>query len=376
VPVSVVGLLSKSELREQASERGAAFTESQLDRLRERGLILIDAHEAIPGHGSVSGYAPDMVENLVAISELPQYRRKHKRLGFELWWRGYRVSAANWMPSLTRGAKIVQFIPHACRYLLDRRDKDDNFADRSSSGSFDVSKMPGPFRKPFLNVGRSLPDNPTWSVIWGFIEAIDKQPPDLKTHVDEDRGYAIPETFLALNGAQRSRVDRVMSSRFEIVETLPEFLAALESLQDAPTPAELFARENAERLIAAREDVCHSLGICDDFHAAMNWIYGKDAFGLRIAAWLARNATPEMRAAMVVGWMAIRHHPMFLVSRDIAELADKTSRIRHMSAELHRRIESHPTARAAITPARVKLAFQSVGGPEKLGSELEQLRLS
>ena len=53
-----------------------------------------------------------------------------------------------------------------------------------------------------------------------------------------------------------------------------------ESVADAP----------AEEIARARDDAKNGLAIALDLYEANRWIYGDGAFGLRLAAWIARKA--------------------------------------------------------------------------------------
>lgn len=360
-------LLTKTELQEQARARGAEYSISQIDYVRQRGLIGFASHTPKNGRGSASLYLQEMVERLVLIRELSNGRIDFDLMGWKLWLRGYEVADVYWLPKLAAAARHMRFLASACVVLFDKREVDDAFADRWSDGSVSLKRLPSALRKPFSNVRRSLPDNPAWTVLWIIIEAIARQ-------LDCRTAPGLQRTFLALAGAQRSESDRVLGQRFEAGDALPEFLDALGSLRSAPTPSILLSPENRTQLFAARDDVRHTMEACDEFHSAVRWFYGNDAFGLRCAAWLSRNASPDFQAHMIVFWMAIRGHPMFPSSDVIADLASKAKASHQMSVTLRKEIESDPWLAATITTNRVKEAFSSLGGPEKLGKEIEQIR--
>jgi hypothetical protein len=369
-------LLTKAELLERVEARGCACSIRQLDRARHHGLIRVAHSTPIPGGGSVSWYSEAMADNLVAIRTLIDQGYDYERIGPELWSRGYDVADAHWEPLFIVATRRIRFLARASLLLLDRRDADDQFADRWTTGPLEKSRMPGPLRRPFLNVERSLPDNPAWSVVWAIVEAMAGERDYNPSRSEPSGDDAMHRTFLALAGAKKSTSDRVVGQRFEAREALPDFLKALALLAQTPSHRQLLAPENQDKLLAARDDVRYALSACENFHRAVRWFYGNDAFGLRCAAWLAGNATPQIRAHLIVGWMAIRDHPMFPTSLEIEQLAIVTEALRQMSQELRDEIDADPRLKAAFPPARVKAAFSRPGGPEQLRQEMEQIRRS
>jgi hypothetical protein len=100
------------------------------------------------------------------------------------------------------------------------------------------------------------------------------------------------------------------------------------------------------------------LAIALHLYEANRWIYGDGAFGLRLAATVARKAPDVLVDSIVLLMFRLREVPGAIrPSGEIAELAQQARKVSLHSKrhEWHRR--NHPSFAKILHPKRLKLAF-------------------
>lgn len=362
-------LMSKQELLELAKREGIEVSAHQFDRWRDNGLIVVHREWETPGHGSQSSYSPEMLRNLSAIPKILERNRNLDNVGWELWWNGYDVSNKCWIGRFGNPTKVLRLIARNSGKLLKRRDSDDDFAEQTSRLKAPLKYVPRSQRRSFINVNEKGQEDVAASVLWALAEAISDE-----DFFFRDEGGTIGKVFSAMAGAKQAQTDHIGNDRITVASAFPDFLRSLSKLQLLPEAGELTSDANRTSLIKARDDVRRILQLTDDFYEAVSWIYGKNAFGLRAAAWYARNANPTLQAGLIAGWWAIRESGTFLSPVEIRGLAGKARSVRAMSEQLRSIISSDPELQKEITPKRLKAAFQN---PEKLpeiAATIEQFR--
>ena len=362
-------LISKQELLELAKREGIDVSAHQFDRWRDKGLIVAHREWETPGHGSQSSYSREMLRNLTAISGMLERSRNLNNVGWELWWEGYHVSDKCWIGRFSNPTKVLRFLVRYSERLLKRRDSDDDFAERTSRLKAPLKYVPRSQRRSFNNVNEKGKEDAAASVLWTLAEAISDD-----DFIFRDEEGTIGKAFAAMAGAKQARTDHIDEDRITVASALPDFLRALSLLRSVPEAQELVSEANRTSLMEARDDVRRILQLTDDFYEAVSWIYGKSAFGLRAAAWYARNRNPTLRAGLTAGWWAIRELGTFLSSDDIQSLAEEARSVRAMSEKLRSIISSDPELQKEITPKRLKAAFQNPKKLPEIAAKIEQSR--
>ncbi len=106
---------------------------------------------------------------------------------------------------------------------------------------------------------------------------------------------------------------------------------------------ELAADACAEDIGLARDDARNSLAIALNLYEATRWIYGDGAFGLRLAAWIARKAPDILVDTMTLLIFRLREVPgAMLPSDEIAEMAEQARKVCLDSKNLEWRWRNDP----------------------------------
>jgi hypothetical protein len=117
--------------------------------------------------------------------------------------------------------------------------------------------------------------------------------------------------------------DSVLGKKLNLIELLPTGLMNV-SAAISMGNFERVANAPAEEIACARDDAKNSLAIALDLYEAKRWIYGDGAFGLRLAAWIARKAPDVLFDLTTLLMFRLRQVPgAILPSDEIAELAQQ-----------------------------------------------------
>jgi hypothetical protein len=128
-------------------------------------------------------------------------------------------------------------------------------------------------------------------------------------------------------------------------------------------------------LKTARNDVRNAISIIDDLYESTSWVYGVEAFGLRLAAWLARKSTPDMKALCVLAFAARRREANSTYSSDqISELARTAAKARENFATL-RELQKNPRFAKVLAPKRLRRGLRTPDEQWALLKEIEAARL-
>jgi hypothetical protein len=142
--------------------------------------------------------------------------------------------------------------------------------------------------------------------------------------------------------------------RLNFIDQLGPMLAEISKtniLDDAETPSD-------DEISAARHDVRHALKIGLCLYEASSWVMGPEAFGLRQAAWLARNAAPSAIMSFALGIARLRRRQVGLLSsEEIAQLAFRSELFWLFSTALRKRYAKEGQLSNFIDQNRLKMAF-------------------
>jgi hypothetical protein len=139
---------------------------------------------------------------------------------------------------------------------------------------------------------------------------------------------------------------------------------------------ERVANEPAEEIARARDDAKNSVAIALQLHEANRWIYGDGAFGLRLAAWIARKAPDVLVDTTTLLMFRLREVPgAILPSDEIAELAQQAGKVWLYSKRHEWHWRNHPSFSKILHPKRIKLAFADEIALKQWQSELNAIIL-
>jgi hypothetical protein len=113
----------------------------------------------------------------------------------------------------------------------------------------------------------------------------------------------------------------ILGKRLNLIELLRSGLRNM-SAAISMGNFERVANASTEEIARARDDAKNSVATALYLYEANRWIYGDGAFGLRLAAWIARKAPDVLVDTMTLLMFRLREVPRaILPSEKIAELA-------------------------------------------------------
>jgi hypothetical protein len=99
-----------------------------------------------------------------------------------------------------------------------------------------------------------------------------------------------------------------LEKKLNLIELLPSGLKKV-SAAISMGSFEHVANVPAEEIVHARDDAMNSLAIALSLYEANRWIYGDGAFGLRLAAWIARKVPDVLVDTMTLLMFRLREVP-------------------------------------------------------------------
>ena len=121
---------------------------------------------------------------------------------------------------------------------------------------------------------------------------------------------------------------------------------------------ERVANAPAEEIARARDDAKNSLAIALHLYEANRWIYGDGAFGLRLAATVARKPPDVLVDCVILLMFRLREVPGGIrPSDEIAELAQQARKVWLYSKRHEWHWRNHPSFSKILHPKRIKAAF-------------------
>jgi hypothetical protein len=149
----------------------------------------------------------------------------------------------------------------------------------------------------------------------------------------------------------------ILGRKLNLIELLPSGLKNV-SAAISMGNFERVANAPAEEIARARDDAKNSVAIALYLYDANRWIYGDGAFGLRLAAWIARKAPAVLVDTMTLLMFRLREAPgAILPSDEIAEMAKQASKLCLFSKRHEWYWRNDRRFSKILDPKRIKLAF-------------------
>jgi hypothetical protein len=155
----------------------------------------------------------------------------------------------------------------------------------------------------------------------------------------------------------KAGLDSILGKQLNLIELLPSGLMDV-SAAISMGNFEGVANTPAEEIARARDDAKNSVAIALCLYEANRWIYGDGAFGLRLAAWIARKAPDVLVDTTTLLMFRLREAPgAVLPSDEIAEMARQARKVCLYSKRHEWYWRNHPRFSKILDPKRIKLAF-------------------
>ena len=137
---------------------------------------------------------------------------------------------------------------------------------------------------------------------------------------------------------------------------------------------ERVANAPAEEIARARDDAKNSVAIALHLYDANRWIYGDGAFGLRLAAWIARKAPAVLVDTTTLLMFHLREVPGAILPSDkIAEMAKQAREVCLFSKRHEWYWCNDPRFSKILHPKQIKSAFADEIALKRWQSELNAI---
>ena len=154
-----------------------------------------------------------------------------------------------------------------------------------------------------------------------------------------------------------SEKHEILGKKLNLIDVLPSALnnaTIAFSMGNFAQAADAPAEEIAKACDDARNAL--QIGLC--LYEAHKWIYGTEAFGLRLAAWVARKALDAVVDGLILLVMRLRKVPdAILPSGQIAEMAKEALAVWKVSKRLEWLWRHDPHYKQILDPKRIRAAF-------------------
>jgi hypothetical protein len=343
---------SQAEVDAVLAETGV--TMDRVRRWRRDGLLPDVAQDQQAYRGSVVLYPKGTCSQIRAAGALSKQNNRLAYVGLRLWRLGFPVDEKHWRPRLQKQGRMLDRAFPLLMRLVQRFDRDeqaetlyDYAAKRLESvDSVVLSKIKGridPQEMP--TVLRVIGDVGTGEFD-GFESSIAGE-----EHTS-DEALTIRAFDLTKAGS-----DSILGKQPNLIELLP---CGLKDVSAAISMGnfERVANAPAEEIARARDDAKNSLSIALHLYETNRWIYGDGAFGLRLAATVARKPPDIFVDSMILLMFRLREVPGAIrPSDEIAELAQQARKVWLYSKRHEWHWRHHPSFSKILHPKRIKSAF-------------------
>jgi hypothetical protein len=343
---------SQAEVDAVLAETGV--TMDQVKRWRREGLLPDVAQDQQAYRGSVVLYPKGTCTQIRAASALFKQKNRVDYVGVRLWRLGFPVDEKHWRPRLQQQGRMLDRVFPLLMQLVQRFDRNEqaetlyDYAARRFEPTDDIilSRIKGRTDSEQLpTVIRVIGDVATGDFD-GFEALIAGE------EQTSDQAFTI-RAFDLSNAGSHS----ILGKKLNLIELLPSGLKNV-SAAISMGNFERVANAPAQEIARARDDAKNSLAIALNLYEANRWIYGDGAFGLRLAAWIARKAPDVLVDTTTLLMFRLREVPGAILPSDkIAEMAEDARKVCLYSKRHEWHWRNHPSFSKILHPKRIKSAF-------------------
>ena len=345
--------------------------ESTLASWRRAKLLDVVEQVSDPRRGSTVFHPPDTFDRIIAIRNLQKEKDDLAWIGAQLWWRyRFKVDETLWRPQLQKTAEKFDPVLQKLRKIIQR--------DRVSD-DLNRTMLPDRLVKNFQpdiiasRVVKRVPLDLLSPVFRLLTDAAAGVEPEWETAPDQG---SLPDDQVRLTRAmdlRRSEIDQLGGQRFRFASAMPAHLNGMARAFRAGS-LNSAASATAEELEDARDDLRRAAEIAVALYRSSNWIYGPEAFGLRLACWIVTKDSPEKVRFFLLGWVLLRRHGAGLhSSEEIGQIHRGALELAAAFDELQRLYKSDARFKEILEPRRLKRALAAPFPFENLKVELESL---
>lgn len=347
------GWVSKAEFEAQLDALECAVPQSRIADWREEGLVPSPHQVAtFDKVGKVSGsevwHPPKAALHVLATERALAEKSLFEFAGVVLWMAGAEVPERYWRQRLIKADALLRRVQRKVRFLVRERDSaDDTLGDRVVSTLDRLTGALGKIERRTPEGQLPLVFNVGFQLIAGGFNQLATDPHD-EGDLSE---IELAERVLDFKGA---REDSVHGMKFNLISGLSQALAELSASMGGLALDDFSDTE----IKAARDDVRNGFKLAVCHYEASKWIYGDQAFGLRMASFMGTTASTDVFFLWVVLFARLRRYAdHFHTSAEIAAMA-QTAEMYWLAATYVRDLQSDPKFRNSIQSKRWKSALR------------------
>lgn len=343
---------SQAEVDAVLAETGV--TMGQVRRWRREGLLPDVVQNQQAYRGSLVLYPKGTCAQIRAANALFKQKNRVDYVGLRLWRLGFPVDDKYWRPRLRWMGQLLDRMLPVIRLLIARSDRDwrnETFYDRAARRLERVNDIVLSRIKRRVDVDC----RPTFLRVIGDIATTEFDGFESETS-GQEQAIDKATTILALDLAASDK-HAILGQKLNFVELLPTGLenvsaafrlGRFEDIADMPAEAVAIARDDARNAATAGFYL----------YEANRWIYGDEAFGLRLHSWIARKAPDALVDAMMIVMFRLRQVPGAIHSSEVIKNMAETAYAAFLgSKQLEWHWRHDPRFTKLLDPKRIKQAF-------------------
>ena len=347
------------ELLKRLCAAGYPTTDRQLERWRNEELLLRFGTNVF--RSTPMRHLPDAVAQAIAIHRCLAVKNRFDFAGPLLWAGGFDVGERHYADPLERADRTFRKISTFVAWLIKRVER--SHPDRTLGDvAGDMRGLTGILAK----IGRLAGDQkPRLINVVADVASGEFKEYDLPA---TDREISTAEVFNKAFGFEPGSQDHVFGSRLRLGISLEERLRNISEMQGSYR----LGGFSQEEIQSARNDVRDAMKIAICLYDAMAWIYGANAFGLRLPALFMRTVPIHFIFMITLGFARFRKIGAEIYASDeIFNLARQSEAIWLISTHFREMCRTRPDLAYMVSPNRMKASLSSKLEMKNLLKDLE-----
>ncbi|MAI90565.1 helix-turn-helix domain-containing protein [Ponticaulis sp.] len=356
--------LNSEEIEAALTHRGLSIPQSTLRSWRESGLL------PPAKRGGLARYPEHTVEQAIAADRLFNRKNQNEFVGWNLWLEGFEVSENFWRPHFENSARSSFRTVRKVASLL--TSADDNKIDEFENGLVDAAAQ-SIAPKPLKAIVRRMDADAlsgTVSLVASAFAGNYQDDDDADTEKSRIDGVA------TLSGMSRKNRHTIHGESIKFRATLQLLLRSLAATPETYLDASLFGGNRLAELHVARDYFRHGFEAGANLHEAMRWIYGNNAFGLKLAHWFRFDAPIAVQASLIcLALVVLREESdAFHTLNEIRELKTASEEFKAQSLIVQQLGTTHAEYAELLSPKSLKAALRSEENINELSQKIRHVR--
>jgi len=351
--------VSDDDFAAEIARLGVTASAKQMENWRLAGLA--PQRRQIPDkyRGSRVLHASTEAIQYLAVERALQTTNRLDFAGFAAWAIGLDVDERYWRPHVDKGDRLITKAGNSLRRIMAYPRDGPTLGDRFVASRI-VGGIIGKMRRRLEGDELANVVNIGVDIVTGDFEHFSHEP------VSEAKFTSQSSAMKAL-GFLEGINDHVYGQSIGFQTTIEGSLSDL-------TAAIPHGNEDAisiGEILAARDDLRNGLKTAFCLYHGISWIYGPQAFGLRLGAYIAEHRMLDLIAVATIPFARLRRASNDLMaSLEIAKMARDAERLWIMSNVIRDMRDSDENLREMFSPSRLKMTLTDTAEQNNLLKEL------